>query len=288
MKRRRAYPLKVRLAFMARRAGIGVIGRVAPRATARRLLDAYMRPPRIPAPPREIEALSGVERFTIPWRDVELAAWSWGTGPSVLLAHGWAGRAGQMAAFGPALAAAGFRAVAIDAPAHGQSGGRDLTIADYAEAIGHVGAALGGVAGVIAHSYGAPSTAVALHLGKLSVARLVFVGAPITQARYVAKFERVWRLPARVTRHWRKLVEQRLGFAVEGTDLTQIAGAMTTPLLVAHCHDDDDVPLEDARRLAAAWPGARLVETQGLGHRRILRDLLVVEAAVRFIADRDA
>jgi pimeloyl-ACP methyl ester carboxylesterase len=276
----------MRLAFMARRAGIGIIGRLAPRATARRLLDAYMRPPQIPAPAREIEALSGVERFTIPWRDVELVAWRWGDGPTVLLAHGWAGRAGQMAAFGPALAAAGFRAVAIDAPAHGQSGGRDLTIADYAEAIGHVASSLGGVVAVIAHSYGAPSTAVAIALGKLSTGKLVFIGAPITQARYVAKFERVWRLPGPVKRHWRTLVEQRLGFAVEGTDLTRIAGDMKTPLLIAHCQDDYDVPLDDAQRLVATWPGARLFETKGLGHRRILRDPAVVELAVDFVSGR--
>jgi hypothetical protein len=33
-----------------------------------------------------------------------------------------------------------------------------------------------------------------------------------------------------------------------------------------------------------AWPGARFMKTQGLGHGRILRDRGVVEAAVDFIS----
>jgi hypothetical protein len=36
--------------------------------------------------------------------------------------------------------------------------------------------------------------------------------------------------------------------------------------------------------IAAAWPGARFMKTQGLGHGRILRDPAVVEAAVAFIS----
>ncbi len=33
-----------------------------------------------------------------------------------------------------------------------------------------------------------------------------------------------------------------------------------------------------------AWPGAQLVTTDGLGHRRILRDPVVVAGATSFIA----
>jgi hypothetical protein len=33
------------------------------------------------------------------------------------------------------------------------------------------------------------------------------------------------------------------------------------------------------------WPGARLVSTEGLGHRRILRDAEVIAAAVAFVTE---
>ena len=43
--------------------------------------------------------------------------YSWGSGPTVLLVHGWEGRGSQLSAFAPALVKAGFRVVAVDMPA---------------------------------------------------------------------------------------------------------------------------------------------------------------------------
>ena len=54
-------------------------------------------------------------------------------------------------------------------------------------------------------------------------------------------------------------------------------------------HDrlDKEVPWEHGETFARAWPGARLVTTVGLGHRRILDDAAVVRASVAFIAGSD-
>ena len=48
--------------------------------------------------------------------------------------------------------------------------------------------------------------------------------------------------------------------------------------------DDDEVAWTDGAAIAEAWPGARLVTTTGLGHRRILRDAQVVSQAVSFVS----
>jgi pimeloyl-ACP methyl ester carboxylesterase len=55
--------------------------------------------------------------------------------------------------------------------------------------------------------------------------------------------------------------------------------------LVIHDRDDPDVPFDHAERIVAAWPGARLVPTTGLGHRAILRDPGVVRRAVEFLRE---
>jgi pimeloyl-ACP methyl ester carboxylesterase len=59
---------------------------------------------------------------------------------------------------------------------------------------------------------------------------------------------------------------------------------MTAPLLVFHDRDDRDVAWTDGEAIAAAWPGAELVSTAGLGHRRIVHDPGVVARAVAFLA----
>ena len=43
------------------------------------------------------------------------------------------------------------------------------------------------------------------------------------------------------------------------------------------------VPYRQGERFSLAWNGARLLETRGLGHRRILEDRTVVDAAVDFL-----
>ena len=62
-----------------------------------------------------------------------------------------------------------------------------------------------------------------------------------------------------------------------------IAPSMRIPLLVIHDRDDKEVPFRIGREIAATWPGAELILTEGLGHQRILRDAGVTDAAVRFV-----
>jgi pimeloyl-ACP methyl ester carboxylesterase len=58
---------------------------------------------------------------------------------------------------------------------------------------------------------------------------------------------------------------------------------MSAPALVIHDREDRDVPYEHGRQIAAAWPGAQLLTTTGLGHRAILRDPEVVRRTLTFL-----
>jgi hypothetical protein len=46
------------------------------------------------------------------------------------------------------------------------------------------------------------------------------------------------------------------------------------------------VPWQKGVSFARDWPGARLVSTRGLGHRRVLQDERVTALAAEFIAGR--
>jgi hypothetical protein len=56
-------------------------------------------------------------------------------------------------------------------------------------------------------------------------------------------------------------------------------------LLVVHDHDDDEIGWTEGAAIAASWPGAQLVTTSGLGHRRVLRDEHVAARAAAFLAN---
>jgi pimeloyl-ACP methyl ester carboxylesterase len=59
--------------------------------------------------------------------------------------------------------------------------------------------------------------------------------------------------------------------------------AQLPPLLVIHDREDKQIPFGMGKAIAAAWQGAELLSTRGLGHNRILRDPEVVRSAIDFI-----
>lgn len=49
-------------------------------------------------------------------------------------------------------------------------------------------------------------------------------------------------------------------------DVTELAPQVNTPTLVLHCRDDEAIPFEEGRLLAALIPGARFVPLEGKNH----------------------
>ena len=56
--------------------------------------------------------------------------------------------------------------------------------------------------------------------------------------------------------------------------------------LLLHDREDEEIPYAESEEIAATWPGARLVTTSGLGHRKILKDEATLAEATRFLLDR--
>jgi pimeloyl-ACP methyl ester carboxylesterase len=56
------------------------------------------------------------------------------------------------------------------------------------------------------------------------------------------------------------------------------------PTLIIHDQDDNSTPSSDGAAIAAAWAGARLQLTTGLGHQRLLSSPEVVADVADFVA----
>jgi pimeloyl-ACP methyl ester carboxylesterase len=272
--------------FHLLRHGFQGLRRVSPALASRVSQALFLLPPRHPEPPAEREALASGRAFRLPFRGSSLAAWAWGPrqgfAPTVLLVHGWGGRAGQLRGFIGPLVDAGFRVVAFDGPAHGRSGGRQASILHFAEALEAVAARVGPVHGLVAHSMGCAGAAVALARG-LDVERACFVAPPSRARTYYEGFLRFLGLPEPWIPEYCRRFSLRLGFAWERVEVPAVAPGLRTALRVFHDEGDREVAFAEGQAIAAAWPGAGLRATQGLGHRRILKDPEVIQEAVDFL-----
>ena len=170
-----------RTALALARTGLALAERAAPGLGARAAVRMLMTLPRA-VPGRQAAAVPAGDRqrVNLPGpAPSSIVTEAWGEGPAVYLLHGWGGDRTSWRGFVEPLTQAGFRAVTLDAPAHGDSGpgaygpGRTLLpemITALRAAAGHHGPAHA----VVAHSMGGLAAAVAC-LDGLPAARLVLI-----------------------------------------------------------------------------------------------------------------
>jgi len=267
-----------------RGAALAAAEREAPRLGARLAVRMWMTIP--PA----AKAAAGEPRTVLTEGGKRFVASSWGTGPVVYLLHGWGGHRGQFGAFVDPLVATGFQVVAVDALGHGESGpgrygrGRGL-MPDFIVALEAAVRRFGAPHGVIAHSLGASAAAVAT-LDGFPSGRLVLI-APISSPMPTLDIFAKWLgIGPRVRAEMPRRIERIARIPMARLDIVSRAAEREElpPALIIHDTGDRTVPFDTGVLVTAAWPGARLERTQGLGHLRILADPSVVERAVGFIA----
>jgi pimeloyl-ACP methyl ester carboxylesterase len=263
----------------AARKVFSVIGRMSQRVSASCAAMAFLRPPRSAPRPGERRVLARGTVSFVRGSQGRMAVWRWGTGPCVLLVHGWGGHAGRLSRFVPALTAAGFGVAAFDAPAHGTSDGWLASLPDFVEAIGVVASEVAPVA-LIGHSMGAAACALAAR-GGLDVDATVLVAPFVDPEKYTSRFARYLRLSEAATAGMKQKLQER--YRVRFEDLMLLTSPPSVRTLVVHDRGDWRVPIHDGMAVARTWPRASLLETRGLGHHKILRSALVVEKAVEFI-----
>ena len=260
-----------------------VIGAIAPRLTgalARRLL---MTPHQYTPRDGERAAAASAERITLRFG---LSALRWGgPGPIVLMMHGWSGRPTQFRHLVPGLVAAGRQVIALDAPAHGHSPGDEAHPLAFTEAVLEAAGELKHVESVVGHSMGGAAVLLALAQQPFAERAAVF-GSPAAMSRVLERFARTIALPSAAKRAFFEIVDRHVGVPANEIDVARYESALSIPGLVVHDRDDDSVPFCEAQAIAQAWPHARLIATQGLGHRRVLSDPGVVAAATRFLTGR--
>jgi len=257
-----------------------IVGRLSPALAGRLAAKLFARPRRYARPGRERELIA--RGTPVPLPD-GLHATAWGAGPSVLLVHGWEGRGAQLGAFVDPLIAAGYRVVALDGPAHGDSLGSTTTGPEFAQALVATRDAVGPLAAIVGHSFGGFTSLLAVSRG-LPTARIVTIGTPASVPEVLRDFLRLVRLPERALPSMIAALEARVRAPMASFEVEAFAPTVHVPVLVVHDADDREVPYADGQRLAQVF-GARLLTTNGLGHRRILFAPEVVAAVVEFIEE---
>jgi len=268
-------------------------GRLSPKIASRFAYRLWRTSPRFKTPASERVALESaiVEFHQI--KNHRIATYMWGRSkpvakPTVLLVHGWSGRGTQLGSFVEPLLDAGYRVLSFDAPAHGQSSGKQTIIYEIADVILALQKIYGEFDSVITHSFGGPCTAMAIKNG-LKIKRFVAICPPATIMGLVTKFASAMHINDKTSAHLISLIEKNFGSHIwQELSMVAMVENLDTPGFVIHDTHDVDIPWEEGQAVAHAWNNAPFKITHDLGHRRILRDDDVITSAINFISDKKA
>ena len=253
------------------RAWFGATGQLAPALAERLAAQLFLTPRRRQRPGAPaIDGHTG-HAFALQLHRHRLTAWSWGEGPLALLVHGWEGSAAHMAAAASRLVDAGFRAVALDMPAHGHASGRRTSLVEWLAVLRALPAALGRAEVVVGPSFGATALVHALADG-FPADRAILLAPPLGPRHFVARARRFIGLPAHREEGMIRRLSEIVGRDIAEFDAGRAATRIGIPALILHDPADPEVPWSHAETIARHWKDSRLIARDGVGHYKILND----------------
>lgn len=203
-----------------------------------------------------------------------------GKGPVAIAAHGWGGRAAQMAPIAHRLADEGYRVLIPQLP--GSAGGPATDIKQVAAALDAVIADVGPPDLVVAHSFAA--MVMRLAFSKSAPSRMVLIAPALDVNDALTVFGDRLRLLPWARRGLRRRLEAwdpSLWPTMSSIYPDQLPAA---EVLIVHDPDDSDTPFARSAELAAIRPRTSIVAMENTGHSRILSDESTLEEVARFVS----
>ncbi|MEM8585706.1 MAG: alpha/beta hydrolase [Bacteroidota bacterium] len=199
-----------------------------------------------------------------------------GSGPGILLLHGWESSTARWAPYFETLRQHEFDIYAIDAPAQGGSGGVEFSAMAYAAAleayleqletppIYWLGHSAGGMAALYYLSE---------MNGQIRPDRLIIMGVAGEMYNFVDRFCEIVGLNNVVHAGIEHEFTKRFGMTFSDVSFVRMAGQLEMPGLIIHDRDDELAHISGAEDINRAWESSELMITEGRTHSVLGEDI---------------
>jgi pimeloyl-ACP methyl ester carboxylesterase len=203
----------------------------------------------------------------------------------VLICHGFDSSSYRFERYIEELLKQGFEVLAFDAPGHGLTSGKQITLLAYRDMVLEINNRYGAISGIIAHSLGGLGAGLALermddHMHK----RLVLISPATETTRMITNFFKIIEVSNRVKTAFEKLIEDLGGYASSWYSVSRIIEEIDVPTLWIHDKQDTITPFSDMEHLVdKSLPHIEFEITDGLGHSQYTYDH-IAERIISFLA----
>ena len=256
--------------------------------SAEKLIQLFSTPQARVSRKKELEILQSARNEVLDFDQKKVKLYEWGEGDKyVLLFHGWESNAGSLGAYVYPLVEEGYKVIAYDSLAHGNSEGKQANMIIFKE-----------IAKRIINEYGCPEIAIGHSLGanvivllsaeeNLNIPKVVLI-SPFNQMKAIfLGFKAILKIPNSIYSIMVDKVSERFNYNIRELEFGKVG--QESPLksvLIMHDKDDKITPFSHSSNMSKRWQLAQLIEIEGSGHYKILWNQNAIDTALHFIGKK--
>lgn len=245
---------------------INLISYPLPKYAAKQAVKIFSTPRKGRLSDIETHYLENANQETVIYNDVGIKTYHWsGTKKTVLLVHGWESNAFRWKDLIEILKAENFNIIAIDAPAHGNSGSKIFNAILYSECINKVIKKFKPYL-VVGHSIGGTSSALAINNYKLDVKKLALLGSPSNFDKVVNNYIKLMGYNKKVITAMTTYFLKNFDNAVDYYTIENFSQHIKAQGLIIHDKKDRIISFKDALHISKHYKNSKLIKTVGFGH----------------------
>lgn len=230
------------------------------------------------------QILQIAHKETIQENEHSIQTYLWkGNDTVILLAHGWESNTARWEKLLTHLLQTGNTIVALDAPAHGLSSGKEFNVPVYASFIHSIvkkhhpkyiiGHSMGGIAAIYyQHQY--PNH---------PLEKMVLLGAPSDFSIILDNYLNLLSLNNKIKKAFHNYIIERFQITISEFSGKKFIQNSKLKGFIAHDLHDKIVLYTEAEKLASNWENVTIVSTTGLGHS--LHDVNLNQKIVAFLSE---
>ncbi|MBJ2175459.1 alpha/beta hydrolase [Aureibaculum sp. A20] len=248
-------------------------------------IKLFTTPPKFKTPEREEMMRKSAKNIlvNIPSIQKDVNVYEYGFSKTkVLLVHGWAGRGTQLYEIADKLLENGMMVVSFDLPAHGLSSGKITNMLEAIATIEYLNEKFGPFEAAIGHSFGGISLLAAL-AKKTFINKLIVIGVESSNNKFLDLFVKKLKLKPKISELMKAQIRAKFKVDLESLAANTSSKKVTIPTLVVHDMEDYDADVSSAYKIRQNLSNGELLISNGLGHRRILREPKIIGKIIKFI-----
>ncbi len=264
--------------------GLNILSYIAPEKTGEIGFNLFCHPVRPALSDKHKQFLLDAKWQSLTIQGQQIQVYKWGKGPArVLFAHGWQSHSYRWKPYIEQMDLETYTIYAVDAPAHGLSTGKSVTVPYYGEVVHVLGKLVGTFHAMVGHSFGSFTLLYTLkQYPDMQPRKLILLAPPASASDFLDFYKEILQLSDRTMQLTVDHFTQKLEKSPDYFKAADFAETLRVGGLLIHDQEDKETPVENSEEIHAVWPASELVITEGFGHN--LRSPEVVKRVVSYLS----